>query len=351
MTEPVEGTVVRIRSVLCEVDAGGCTYACAARRRLVDSDTGESKPLVVGDRVVVTPMGGGEGVIEDVLPRRTKLSRRSPRDPLIEHVIVANVDQMVVVASVRRPPLTLGIIDRYVIAGEAGGLEPIVCINKIDLAGTDTRHLDAADVYREMEYPVLLTSARTGEGVDGLRDALGGRSSTLVGHSGVGKSALLNAVQPGLRLRTREVTTRGRHTTTSVSLLRLTVGGYVVDTPGIRELSLWDIEPHEVQQFFPRIWETGADCKMPDCLHIHEPACAVKHALELGEIPADRYGSYVRIVETTQTPDVPRMTDVDDPKHQIARSKREQSRRSRRQRLHRRAALEMDEDAEADADP
>lgn len=130
----MEGTVTRIQSVLCEVDAAGHAYTCQARRRLVESDTGESKPVAVGDRVLFTPMAEHKGVIEEVLPRRTKLSRRSPRDVRTEHVIVANVDQLLIVSSVRRPPLRTGIIDRYIIAGHAGALAPIVCINKIDLA-------------------------------------------------------------------------------------------------------------------------------------------------------------------------------------------------------------------------
>ncbi len=351
MTTPVEGTVTRIQSVLCEVDAGERTYECQARRRLVDSDTGESKPLAVGDRVTFTLTGEGKGVIEDVLPRRTKLSRRSPRDPRIEQIIAANVDQLLIVASVRRPPLRLGLIDRYVIAGEAGGIEPVICINKVDLAGERTEHLDAAGTYERMDYAVLLTSARTGEGIDRLRDVLRGKSTVLAGHSGVGKSALLNAVQPGLRLRTGPVESRGRHTTTSVSLLKLDIGGYVVDTPGIREFTVWEIEKAEVAQFFPQIWELSADCHMPDCIHIHEPGCAVKEALDDGSLPADRYDSYVRIVETLELPDVPRDTDVDRPRRQISKSKRTASRRTRKQNLRERVESEMDEQSELDEQP
>ncbi len=344
----MEGTVTKIRSVLCEVSAAGRTYECRVRGRLVESDTGESKPLAVGDRIVFTPTEEGEGVVEEVCPRRTKLSRRFPRDPRIEHVIVANVDQLLIVASVRKPPLTPGIIDRYVIAGEAGGIEPVVCINKIDLAKDESEYADVANIYREMEYAVLLTSATQRTGLEALKDVLREKSTVLAGHSGVGKSALINAIQPGLRLRTGPVRQKGRHTTTSVSLLTLDIGGYVVDTPGIREFTLWDIEKRDVAQFFPHIWELSADCRMPDCLHTHEPGCAVKEAVEAGDLPPDRYDSYVRIVETTEEQRVPRETDVEEPTEQVAKVKRTPSRRKRRQDLRRigRRELEDIEDEE-----
>ncbi len=346
MSEPKEGTVTRVRSVLCEVDTDGQTYECKARGRLVESDTGETKPVAVGDRVVFTPTEEGEGVIEEVLPRRTKLSRRLPRDPRIEHVIAANVDQLLIVVSVLKPPLTPRIIDRYIIAGEAGALEPVICINKIDLARSKDDYRPVAEMYGELEYPVLLTSAVTGEGVDELRQALKDKSTVLAGHSGVGKSTLINAVQPGLELRTAPVDTRGRHTTTAASLLRLEVGGYVVDTPGIRELTLWEIEPAEVAQFFPQIWDLSMDCRMPDCLHTHEPGCAVKEALEAGELPAERYESYQRILETLEAPEIPRATDVEEPERQVTRKKREPSRRRRKQKLRRRMERELEEEDE-----
>ncbi len=339
----MQGTVTKIQAVLCEVNAGGRTYECKVRGRLVGSDTGESKPLAVGDGVVFAPTEEGEGIIGEVLPRRTKLSRRSPRDPRIEHVIVANVDQILIVASVRRPSLTPGIIDRYVIAGEAGGIEPVVCINKTDLAKDESDYLDAAELYREMGYEVLLTSATKRTGLGALINVLRNKSTVLAGHSGVGKSALINAIQPGLRLKTGPVMAKGRHTTSSVSLLALDFGGYVVDTPGIREFTLWEIEKRDVAQFFPRIWELSADCRMPDCLHMHEPGCAVKEAVETGELPPAHYGRYVRIVETTEEQRVPRETDVEEPTQQIAKARRSPSRRKRRQDLRRIAGRDLED--------
>ncbi|NLW50076.1 MAG: ribosome small subunit-dependent GTPase A [Candidatus Brocadiaceae bacterium] len=337
----MEGTVIRIRSALCEVDAGDAVYECKVRGRLVDNDTGESKPLAVGDRVILTAVGGGEGVVEQVLPRRTKLSRTSPRGQHTEHVIVANVDQLLIVTSVRVPPLTPGIIDRYIIAGETGRLEPILCINKTDQADDPAEYEDVAGMYESLGYRVLRTSALQRRGLDGLRAALRDRSTVFAGHSGVGKSSLLNALQPGLKLRTGPVTTKGRHVTTYASLLKLSFGGYVVDTPGIREFTLWDIRKVEVAQFFPHIWELSADCRMPDCVHMHEPHCAVKAAVESGELDAERYHSYVRIVEGIEEIEVPRATDVEQPQEQVAKKQRRQSRSTRKQAVRHRWREEL----------
>ena len=344
----MEGTVTTIRSVLCEVDAEGRSYLCQARGRLVDSDTGESKPLVVGDRVVLTLTGADEAVIEKVLPRRTKLSRGSPRGARTEHVIAANVDRLLIVASVRLPPLTAGLIDRCLIAGHVGGLEPVICINKTDLAEDEAEYNDAARLYGELDYQVLLTSVATGMGLDALKEALRDRSTVLAGHSGVGKSSLLNAIQPGLKLRTGPVDVKGRHVTSSVSLLRLDFGGYVMDTPGIREFTLWDIQKRDVEQFFQRIWELSRDCRLPDCIHVHEPGCAVKAAVERGELPESRYGSYLRILESIEETVVPRDTDVERPAQQVAGEKREPSRRKRRQDMRLRARQELGADEDED---
>lgn len=200
-----------------------------------------------------------------------------------------------------------------------------------------------------MDYRVLLTSVRGGMGLESLKDALRGKSTVLAGHSGVGKSSLLNAIQPGLRLKTGPVSTRGRHVTAWASLLRLEIGGYVVDTPGIREFTLWEIEKTDVAQFFPQIWELARQCHMPNCLHTQEPDCAVKRAVDAGELPQARYDSYVRIVETIAQMRVPRATDVEVPQEQIAKKRRTPSRRKRTQDLHKRLGMGAeDESAEGE---
>ena len=328
----MEGTVTHIASVACRVDTAEGMFKCALRRRLAESDTGESKPLAVGDRVKLQPTGRGEGVITEVLPRRSKLSRVVPEDPWSEHVIVANVDQLLIVSSVARPPLRVGLIDRYVIAAQKEGLRPILCINKVDLARPGAEHEQVARLYGELGFPVLLTSAEDGTGVEALKDVLRDRSTALAGHSGTGKTSLINAVQPGLKLKVAPLRWKGMHCTSSVSLLKLEFGGYVVDTPGVREFQPWDIEQREVAQFFPEIWEISQRCAMPDCRHTHEPGCAVKDALERGELPELRYKSYVGIMESVDRWRAPRHTDVEDPRRQVARSKRRAGRRTLKQR-------------------
>jgi ribosome biogenesis GTPase len=329
----IEGTILNIASVSCRVDTEVGELECAARRRLTENDGERKKPFTVGDRVLVERTGEDEGVVTRVLPRDTHLSRRHPSDPHTEHVIVANVDQLLIVASVREPPLSVGIIDRYVISALYGALDPLICINKIDLADDGSEYMDIVRIYRDLDYPVLLTSAVEGTGVDRVREHLKDKSTVVAGHSGVGKSSLINAIQPGLELRTAPLGWKGKHCTSSVTLLKLKVGGYVADTPGVREFHPWDVEKHEVQQFYPEIWELSHDCRMPDCTHVHEPDCAVREALEAGDIPTVRYDSYVSILESIEYLVEPRETDVDEPERQVAKKRRRPSRRTRKQSM------------------
>jgi ribosome biogenesis GTPase len=256
---------------------------------------------------------------------------------------VANLDQVLIVASVKEPPLTVGIIDRYVIAALYGGMEPLICINKMDLADAPSEYREVVRIYRDLDYDVLLTSAETGEGLDLLREHLKDRSTVLAGHSGVGKSSLINALQPGLELRTAPLGWKGTHCTSTVTLLKLDFGGYVADTPGVRELNPWDIDEHEVQQFYPEIWELSRQCRMPDCIHVHEPDCAVQDAVEQGQVHPRRYESYVGIVETIHSQDEPRQTSVEEPDRQVSTDRREPSRRTRKQRMQRRWEEELEE--------
>ncbi len=329
----LEGIITTIESVSCKVDTENGEFTCVARGKLTESDTGEKKPLAVGDRVIITTEdpSSKEAVITRLLPRKTRLSRSHPANPRLEQVIAANVDQALIACSVKNPPLTVGIIDRYVIAADCGGIVPVICINKIDLAEHASFHRTVAETYRQAGYTVFQTSAKTGEGIQDLRNAFKDKTTVFAGHSGVGKSSLINAIQPGLELKTAALGWKGTHCTAKATLIRLEGGGYVVDTPGIRELQPWDIEKGEVQQFFPEIWERSAQCRLPDCIHIHDPDCAVKNALESGGIERWRYESYTGIVESLQVEIVPRSTDVEDPEKQVPRHKRAPSRRSRRQ--------------------
>jgi ribosome biogenesis GTPase len=208
--------------------------------------------------------------------------------------LVSNVDQLAIVASAAEPRLKPNLIDRLLVAAEKGRVRPIVCINKIDLVDP-ARLQPLVGVYSQMGYEVLLLSAITGFGVERFCRALTGRENVVVGQSGVGKSSLLNAIDPSLRLRVQAVSQeneKGKHTTTTAQLFPLRGGGYVVDTPGIRQFQLWDVIPAEVAGFFRDLRPYGNACRFPDCTHTHEDGCAVKSAVADGWLDERRYESY-----------------------------------------------------------
>jgi ribosome biogenesis GTPase len=255
--------------------------------------------IATGDWVSWHPTRQGRGVIEEILPRETQLSRRRPGHVEAEQVIVANPDQAVFIFSVRKPEPHLRMLDRLLVIAENNDLRAIICANKIDLLQDREDAERLFRIYTDCGYPVIYASSHTGEGVPDLRDLLRGQLSVLCGPSGVGKSSLLNAVQPDLGLAVRQIsgaTGKGRHTTVSVRLWPLSDGGYVADTPGLREAGFWDIEPEELAWHFVEIRPWLSDCRFSSCLHIHEPDCAVKAAVDAGAISPERYDSYCRIV-------------------------------------------------------
>ena len=296
-----EGVVTRIGTGLYQVDLGSESLYCGVRGSLSASDTGYTNVVAVGDQVLLSRGKAGHGVIERVLPRRTILARPDVFNPDLSQVIVANVSQLLIVAAWEEPPLWLELIDRYLIAAVEGRLAPLICLNKIDLAEDPQECRDMMSIYRELGYTVLFTSTLSGEGIDELRQHLIGNQTAVAGVSGVGKSSLLMVVQPDLELRVSEVSEysgEGRHATTQVSLLRLNEGGYVVDTPGIRELGLITIHRHEVILYFPEIAALAEQCQFNDCTHTIEPGCAVIEAVEAERIPWSRYLSYLSIHES-----------------------------------------------------
>lgn len=213
--------------------------------------------------------------------------------------MVANPDQVVFVFSIRKPAPSLRKLDRYLVVAEMNELPVIICVNKVDLVEPDEPQ-QVFHIYEEIGYPVLYTSATRGDGVNQLRERLRDKLSVFTGSSGVGKTSLLNAVQPELGLRVREVsqaTEKGLHTTRHVELVPLAIGGYVADTPGIRSLALFDLEPAELDAYFREIAPLVADCQFSDCTHQHEPNCAVKQAVTEGRIAKERYESYLRLRE------------------------------------------------------
>lgn len=296
-----EGVVVAMRGLFAQVDDGRDVWLCTVRRVLRTRLIREHHPVTTGDRVlfsVARTASGGQrdGVIERVGPRKGVLCRMVRRR---RHVVAANVDQAIIVSSAGAPPFKPHLIDRYIVAAHDGGVEPIIGLNKIDLdsGGSARQYLR---IYESLGYRTVTTCAVSGAGVARLRRILHARCSVLVGQSGVGKSSLLNAVDPRLRLRTGAVNTdirKGRHITTTALLIRLDGGGYVVDTPGVRSFDLSAVNLNDIEAHMREFADYIPHCKFPDCTHRHESGCAVKAAATAGQIHADRYDSYVRMYE------------------------------------------------------
>jgi ribosome biogenesis GTPase len=246
--------------------------------------------------------------IEQVEERASALGRRAPGRAPRAKVIVANVDQVVVVFAAARPEPHLRMLDRFLVLCESSGLEAVIVANKVDVAG-EARAREIFSVYETVGYPVLYTAARSGLGVDALGERVCGRISAFTGPSGVGKSSLLNALQPGLALRVAavsEAVNKGRHTTVTAQLVPLECGGYVADTPGLRELGLWGVPEEELPLYFPEFGPYLGTCRFGNsCTHTHEPGCAVRAAVEAGEIAPSRFESYQRMrsgEEDAETP-------------------------------------------------
>ena len=256
--------------------------------------------IVAGDRVTIRPVNAEkrEGLIVHIEPRERALSRRRPgTDYPIEDVILANPDEIMVVFAAARPEPNLHLLDRFLVAAEASEVENIfLVINKIDLTGEEEARRRFG-LYEEVGYPVFYTSAKTAAGVDALKQQLRDRITVFAGPSGVGKSSLINCIEPGLNLRVGEVIDigKGRHTTRRAELHPLSGGGFIADTPGLRELGLWDVRPEELSDYFPEIRRLAAQCRFPDCTHVREPDCAVRAAVERGDIPPQRWESYTML--------------------------------------------------------
>ncbi len=297
------GLVVKTQSGFYWVRTDSDLVTCQLRGTLKQASK-KTELCVIGDRVIIERLADGSGVIKQILPRQRALSRIEPSEYAgtsteREQVLIANPDQAVFVSAAANPAPNTRFLDRCLVAAEKAGIPSIVVLNKIDLDQTgEARALFAT--YERIGYPVLYVSAATGVGLEALRQALIGKISIFTGRSGVGKSSLLNAIQPGLGRAVGEVSAKlakGKHTTNYAEMVALNGGGYVADTPGIRGLGLWDIEPDELDGYFPEFVPFIAQCAFSDCTHINEPDCAVRAAVARGEIAAHRYESYLRLRE------------------------------------------------------
>ncbi len=294
-----QGVVVALRGLFAHVDDGSRTWLCTVRRMLRTRLIHERHPVTVGDRVTFVAEVADDprceaGVIEAVAPRGGQLRRRAGRRV---QTIVANVDQAVIVSSAACPSPKPQLIDRYIVSALAGDITPVICMNKIDLAEDESARRILAR-YESLGYHTVRASAITGEGIDLLFTGLKDKASVIVGQSGVGKSSLLNAVQPGLALEVGDIAAhneKGRHTTTTAHLIRLHQGGYVVDTPGVRSFDLSIIPRAEFEAYFAEFVPFVPHCHFPDCTHSHEAECAIKSAVEAGAIHPERYESYLHL--------------------------------------------------------
>lgn len=293
------GLVLSVHGLNSFVQAeNGDVFKCATRKLLKTISTDQRHVVVAGDHVQFRPQEDGtkEGLIVRVEPRFGTISRTSRKK---QHVIAANIEQMLIVTSAAMPELKPHLIDRLLVTAEKSKIKPIICINKSDL-------IDPADFqpiiggFSQLGYKTLLVSAETGRSIEVLSKMLQDKKSVVVGQSGVGKSSLLNAIQPGLGLRVGVVSDenqKGKHTTTSAKLIELSFGGYIVDTPGIRQFELWDVITEELAGFFRELRPFTDRCKFPNCTHIHELDCLVKDAVADGDLDIRRYESYCLLVE------------------------------------------------------
>lgn len=295
--QTIPGRVVRYQSGFYSILTDDGVVTCVLRGRL-KRRTIQGDVISIGDMVQISLLPEGTGVIELIEPRQTELVRMDPTPRgEFRQILLANPDQIVAVFSCASPEPHLRMLDRFLVIAEKQGLQALIIANKVDLVGHRAAKKIFAD-YPPIGYPVIYTSAVEGDGIKELKKALTGKISALAGPSGVGKSSLMNRVQPGLGLAVREISIRkerGRHTTVVREMFPIDGGGFVADLPGLRKLSLWDTQPEELDGYFPELRDLVKHCQFNDCTHFDEPGCAVIRAVEEGKVSPERYESYLRM--------------------------------------------------------
>ena len=300
----MKGVVARVTGSWHDIRLeDGTILPCRTTGKLRLEDIKTTNPVGVGDEVEVQYEAGDEikGIITEVLPRKNYIVRQSPRKKHDLHLLASNVDQAMLVTTIVQPMLKLGFIDRFLLMTEPHNIPVIIVINKSDLFGEEEHEIFGGlqIMYEEIGHRVMSCSATTEEGVDELRAVLKDKTTLVAGQSGVGKSTLVNAIQPGLGLKTDEISDysgKGQHTTTFAEMFSLDSGGYIIDTPGIKMLSFNNLEPMDVAHNFREFFEKSSACRFPNCLHRNEPGCAVKAAVEEGTISSMRYEHYLQII-------------------------------------------------------
>lgn len=302
----MEGLVTRTTGSWYRILSDGKTFDCRLRGNYRLRGNKQTNPVAVGDHVEFLLQDDGSGMINNVLDRRNYIVRKATKLSKQTHVIASNIDLLCVVASLAFPRTSTGFIDRLLVTAEAYHIPACIIFNKADLYDDELMESLSSlkNLYGKAGYPVLVTSAMKGSGIEQLKKSIHGKTVLFSGHSGVGKSALLNAIEPNLHLRVGEVShwsEKGKHTTTFAEIFPLpTAGAFLIDTPGIKEFGMVDIKAEELGHFFPEIRERLHGCRFNTCTHTHEPGCAVKIAVDNGEIAKERYSNYLGILSQIQ---------------------------------------------------
>lgn len=298
----MKGVITKSTGLWYEVRGeDGVTYDCRLRGKFRIKGIKNTNPAVVGDHVAFALEKDGVGYISDIEKRKNYIDRKSTKLSKISHIIAANIDVAFLVITVSEPRTSLGFIDRFLVAAEGFRIPTCIVINKMDLYNDEELALveEYTNLYTSIGYEVIHTSVLEGRGMDELASRMKDRVSLLSGHSGVGKSAIVSQIQPGLQVKIGEISkvhNKGKHTTTFAQMFPLDMGGYIIDTPGIKEFGLIQYSKEEVRDYFPEIRAFNNCCKFANCLHLHEPACQVVEAVERGEIPLSRYQNYLAIL-------------------------------------------------------
>lgn len=302
-----EGLVMRSTGSWYEVvSADKHVFQCRLRGKFKIKGLKVTNPIAVGDRVKFEKedVAANTGIIQEILPRKNYIIRKSVQRAAFGHMLAANIDQAILIVTLAFPRTSLGFIDRFLVTAESFRIPVIIVFNKADLLneeGLAFQH-EIAQMYEAIGHRCLLTSVTSKQGIGDFKDMLTGKKSLLSGHSGVGKSSLVNEIAPGLTLRTSEVSTfanKGVHTTTFAEMFEISDNTYIIDTPGIKELGLIDIEKEELSHYFPEMRNLMGQCRFYNCTHVHEPGCAVMEAVENDQIAGSRYANYLSMLDDT----------------------------------------------------
>ena len=292
-----EGIVTRASNGVYIVQCDANRYQCSLRGKRDAFSTNQQ--VYVGDRVKIRVIDETHGTIAAIMRRKSQYKRSGTQSKQV--ILIPNLDGLIIVSSVKEPPIWQRMLDRFLVIAEASGIEPLICFNKIDMLENRAEVDSVTAVYQKIGYRTILTSATTGEGIEDLKTWMKAKISALTGLSGVGKSSLLNAIQPNLKLKTNEVNPKrgGRHTTVATQLYNLDFGGFIADTPGLRELHFWDIETRLIDRYFPEMNSRREHCMKNHCTHIDQEGCSVDAALRKGDISQSRYESYCEFQKTS----------------------------------------------------